>query len=189
MSIVITFLLCIAVANRDYPPQNASKNFRAPRLVVSFPVVITISQNRILVMAHFPVLALASMAACGHQTEINERCTTGPARFFEVDQPGHSERPVQAPRVKLPCSFDAPPAISNASSETSMSISSSVLAVMSFIALIPAFNVGGTFQPRLRSCFKADEHSIERRLIAILRPLAPPHTKGCFTHRLNDLAV
>jgi hypothetical protein len=63
------------------------------------------------------------------------------------DQPGQTDKPLQPPRVKFAFSFDEPPAISSASSETSKErISSSVISsvdVIFFIALVLLFaNIG-----------------------------------------------
>jgi hypothetical protein len=54
-----------------------------------------------------------------------------------ADQPGHSDRPVQEPRVKLAPILVAPAATSRASSETSKeSISSCAFSAMSVMTLI-----------------------------------------------------
>ena len=64
-----------------------------------------------------------------------------PVRCNKAGQPGHSDRPVQAPRVKFAFSFVVPAAISSAASDTSKArISLSVFSspiVMLIIAFIP----------------------------------------------------
>src|SRR5215471_17492323 len=78
-----------------------------------------------------------------HSSAPTERKTPGNCPGFALvdlatlNQPGHSDRPVHAPRVKFAFSFAVPAAISNTSSETlKASVSSSFFIVLSIMALI-----------------------------------------------------